>query len=94
MPVGAQVGFEVVLEAQKACPVLVDYILQFHCGEGGTARRKVMKLGQGEVRPDQPLRLVKRYRVPRDATTVKIVPGPHRIEVQVNGSVLGGLISR
>ena len=90
VPVGAQIGFEVVLEADEACAVLVDYIVQFHRGAGCAPRRRVMKLGQGMVRPGEPLRLAKRYRMPRGATTVRIVPGPHRIDVQVNGRVLGG----
>ena len=87
---GAQIAFEVVLEAAETCPVLVDYVLEFHRGAGLVPRRKVMKLGQGVVRPGKPLVLVKRYRVPEAATTVKVVPGPHRVEVQVNGRVLGG----
>jgi len=89
--VGDQIRFDLVLEADQDCPVLVDYILQFHRGAGLVPRRKVMKLGQGMVGSDRPLRMTKRYRVPKDATTVKIVPGPHRIDVQVNGRVLDGV---
>ena len=91
---GESLGFAVVLEsgakAAGKTPVLVDYVLEFHRGPGLAPRRKVMKLGQGLVRPGQGLRLEKRYRLPKEATTVRVVPGPHRLEVQVNGRVLGG----
>ena len=85
---GEQISFAVVLESEETCPVLVDYVLEFHRGEGLPPRTKVMKLGQGVVQPGQPLRLFKRYRVPKGATTVKIVPGPHRVGAQVNGRLL------
>jgi len=85
---GEQLSFEVVLEVDVTCPVLVDYVFEFYRGAGLPPRTKVMKLGQGVVHPARPLRLSKRYRVPKAATTVKIVPGPHSVGVQVNGRVL------
>ncbi|UYV35941.1 hypothetical protein N4R57_12885 [Rhodobacteraceae bacterium D3-12] len=91
VPVGEQITFEVTLSAAERTPVLVDYLLEFHRGQALAPRRKVMKLGQGVVDPGKPLRFTKRYRIPRDATTVKIVPGPHRVSIQVNGQVLGGI---
>ncbi|MDU8929063.1 hypothetical protein RXV86_16840 [Alisedimentitalea sp. MJ-SS2] len=87
---GDQMRFAVTLEADEESPVLVDYVLYFHRGDDGPPRRKVMKLGQAVVRLDRPLRLEKHYRMPRGASTVKVLPGPHRIEIQVNGRVLGG----
>ena len=87
---GEVLEITVGLEADAACPVLVDYVLWFHRGQGAAPRRRVMKLTQAEVAPGQGLRLVKRYRVPKGATTVAVVPGPHRVEIQVNGRILGG----
>ena len=87
---GEVLEITVGLEADAACPVLVDYVLWFHRGQGAAPRRRVMKLAQAEVAPGQGLRLVKRYRVPQGATTVAVVPGPHRVEIQVNGRILGG----
>ncbi|MDQ2091425.1 hypothetical protein [Marimonas arenosa] len=88
---GEPLRFAVVLAADADSPVLVDYVVHFHRGPGQAPRRRVMKLGQAVVQPGQALRLEKRYRLPKAATTVKVVPGPHRLEVQVNGRVLGGV---
>lgn len=88
---GEKIRFDVVLSAPEKTPVLVDYVLEFYRGEAQSPRRKVMKLGQGVVAPDAPLVLHKQYRVPLDATTLKVTPGPHRIEIQVNGRIIGAV---
>ena len=88
---GEVLGFAVSLSAEEPCAVLVDYAIHFHRGAGQAPKRKVMKLGQGRIAPGELLRLEKRYRIPKEATTVQTRPGPHRLEVQVNGRVLGGM---
>lgn len=94
---GERLDFTLTLEADddqedregQGWPVLVDYIIAFH-RPGATPARRVMKLGRGRVSPGDPLTLAKRYRLPKDATTLRLHPGPHRLEIQVNGTVLGG----
>ena len=75
-----------VLTGRQGLPILADYVLHFARPGGGT-RRKVHKLGQGRLDGDGTLRLAKRHRLHGDATTYRLHPGPHRIELQVNGRI-------
>ncbi|PIE14463.1 MAG: hypothetical protein CSA70_01530 [Rhodobacterales bacterium] len=91
VPVGEQLKFAVELVADQESPVLVDYVIHYYRGRnrgGGEMVPRVKKLKTGVVQPGRVLKMTKAYRVPRQATTVKVVPGPHRIGIQVNGRVL------
>lgn len=83
------VTFNVTLESPEALPVLVDYVLHFHRPDGKTGR-KVFKLKQTNLRPNTPLTLTKSHRLKGNASTFTLHPGPHRVEVQVNGRLLDG----
>lgn len=85
--IGDQLRFEIALGCETECPVLVDYII--HYRRAGGLAPKVKKLKQGVIPKGGVLNMVKSYRFPRDATTVKVMPGMHKIEIQVNGRVLG-----
>lgn len=80
---GEVLEFTVVLEADEALPVLVDYRLRF-ARPRGTAE-KVFKLNSGKVTPGMPLRLSKRHLLKANATTYTLHPGRHALIVQVNG---------
>ncbi len=86
---GDTLEFEIVLAAQAPCPVLVDYVIIFP-RPSGRSTAKVFKLTQTHITPEQPVTLRKRHRLKADATTFALVPGQHRIDVQVNGKLLGG----
>ncbi|KIC10070.1 hypothetical protein RA19_13035 [Leisingera sp. ANG-M1] len=73
------------LEGAAGAPVLVDYILHFQ-RSGGKASAKVFKLKQAKLAGGK-LELGKKHKLKGDATTFKLVPGPHRIELMVNGKV-------
>ncbi len=77
--------FSVTLNAPEVRPVLVDYIIHFQ-RPGGKVSAKVHKLKQAVV-TGKPLVLKKKHRLKGNATTFRLVPGAHRIEVQVNGVV-------
>ncbi|MGI9369381.1 MAG: hypothetical protein ACR2O2_11150, partial [Ruegeria sp.] len=70
-------------------PVLVDYIIHFQRPAGKTSA-KVHKLKQA-VLQNGSLSLKKRHKLKGDATTFRLVPGAHRLEIQVNGQVRGGV---
>ena len=74
------------ITTKKALPVLVDYILHFH-RPGRADGRKVFKLKQGKTAPGVALKMGKRHPLKGNATTFRLYPGPHRIELQVNGRV-------
>lgn len=81
--IGETLKFDVVLEADEALPVLVDYRLRF-ARPGGTAE-KVFKLKTGHLSPGRPLRLERRHHLKGNATTYRLHPGRHEITLQVNG---------
>lgn len=84
--IGETMRVEVVLGAQESCAVLVDYVIWFR-RPGGSENAKVHKLGTGTVGPGRTFSLAKRHLFKGDATTYRLVPGPHRVAVQVNGRI-------
>lgn len=81
--IGEALRFDVVLEAEDALPVLVDYRLRFARPKG--AAEKVFKLKSARLEPGQALRLSKRHTLKGNASTYRLHPGRHGIIVQVNG---------
>ncbi|MEL6377202.1 MAG: hypothetical protein AAFQ04_08405 [Pseudomonadota bacterium] len=87
--IGKTLEFKASLSAPEDLPVLVDYILHFH-RPSGKPGRKVFKLKQSNVKAGQKLQLEKVHKLKGNATTFKLHPGPHRIDLQVNGVVVAG----
>jgi len=85
--IGDTIQVEVDLRAPERTPVLVDYVIWFQ-RPGGSVRPKVHKLKQSVIPADQSLSLGKAHRLKGDATTYALVPGPHRVALQVNGRIL------
>ncbi|NVK13903.1 MAG: hypothetical protein HWE35_06945 [Rhodobacteraceae bacterium] len=83
--IGDALEFSAHLEGQAGSPVLVDYILHFQ-RPGGKISAKVFKLKQSKI-SGKLLKLDKCHKLKGNATTFKLVPGPHRIELMVNGKV-------
>ncbi|MGP1355533.1 hypothetical protein [Roseicyclus sp.] len=84
--IGGTARIVATLSAPGAIPVLVDYIVWFR-RPGGRESAKVHKLKTATLRAGQPLRLEKSHRFKGDATTYALVPGPHRVALQVNGRI-------
>jgi 3-methyladenine DNA glycosylase AlkC len=84
--IGDFLAFSCEVFAPRDSPVLVDYVIHFQ-RPGGRFSPKVFKLKQTVARGRAPLTLTKRHRLKGDATTFKLVPGPHRLDIQVNGVV-------
>lgn len=78
------------LSAAKDTPVIVDYVIHFRKANGSLAP-KVFKLKTTKIKSGGQLTLTKSHRFKGDATTFKLHPGAHRLEVQVNGRVLAGM---
>ncbi|WP_170759643.1 hypothetical protein [Ruegeria lacuscaerulensis] len=87
--IGEALEFNVELNGVGAQPVLVDYIIHFQ-RPGGKTSAKVHKLKQASLR-DGKLSLRKKHKLKGDATTFKLVPGTHRLEIQVNGCIRAGI---
>ncbi|WP_136634999.1 hypothetical protein [Pseudooceanicola onchidii] len=89
LPATARIGegfdLSVTLTAAEDLPVLVDYAIGFIRGTG--VRRKVHKLKVAQLTAGKPMTLAKRHKLPADATTYRLNPGPHEVEVVVNGRI-------
>ena len=83
--IGGVLEFVVVISGPACQPILVDYIVHFQ-RPGGKISPKVHKLKQTEL-GDGGLRLSKRHKLKGDASTFRLVPGPHQLDIQVNGRV-------
>ncbi|GAA6190699.1 hypothetical protein [Phaeobacter sp. NW0010-22] len=77
--------FDVTLEGVGEVPVLVDYIIHFQ-RPGGKVSAKVHKLKQTVVKGGA-ITLSKVHKLKGNATTFRLVPGVHRLQIQVNGVV-------
>ena len=86
--IGEAVAIEFTLTAPERTPVMVDYAVH-HAGAKGTRSPKVFKLRRTVLEPEVETTFHREHRI-RQVTTRKIHPGPHLIEVQVNGRVLAG----
>jgi 3-methyladenine DNA glycosylase AlkC len=87
--IGEYLTFSCEVQVPRDTPVLVDYLVHFH-RPAGRDSVKVFKLKQGVARAGAPLKLEKKHKLKGDATTFRLVPGAHRLEIQVNGVVRAG----
>lgn len=84
--IGERVEFTCQITASAKTPVLVDYIVWFRKADGGL-RSKVFKLKMAVVQGQDPLVMKKAHWLKGNATTFRLFPGAHRVELQVNGRV-------
>jgi 3-methyladenine DNA glycosylase AlkC len=84
--IGSVLEFTCRIESVKDAPVLVDYVLWFRKADGGL-RSKVFKLKTGMVKAGTALEMKKSHRLKGNATTFRLFPGAHRVQLQVNGPV-------
>lgn len=87
--IGDTLDIRATLEATSDTRALVDWVFWRRRANGALAA-KVFKLRQVALRAGEPVTLSKSHRLRGDATTFRLYPGPHRIEIQVNGRVIGG----
>ncbi len=86
--IGTALEFTLHLSSPQGLSALVDYVVTFPpATPGAKARRKVHKLTTADLTPYTPLQLTKRHKLPADATTYRLHPGPARVEIQVNGQI-------
>lgn len=90
LPIGGQAQISAVLRSTAAMAqhLVIDYVMHF-AGANGTLRRKVFKLRAVDLAPGATLTLQWTHSF-RQLTTRRHYPGSQRIEVQVNGALLGG----
>ena len=89
--IGEQIALAAALvsEGVSGQRLVVDYVVLF-AGARGAARRKVFKLRTLELAPGERAEL--RWRHSLEQRSVRRhYPGAHRVELQVNGAILGGI---
>ena len=84
--IGEAVTISFTLVAEEETPVMVDYLVH-HAGTKGARSAKVFKLKKVKLSAGKPVLFRREHRI-REVSVRKIYPGPHVIEVQVNGRVL------
>lgn len=74
------------IETQQETAILVDYIMWFRKSDG-SQKPKVFKLKQSVARKNEPFSISKMHHMKGNATTFRLYPGAHAVELQVNGIV-------
>ncbi len=85
--IGQSLSINAQLRSPTSLPILVDYILHFH-RPNGRLGQKVFKLKQASLTANKPLILKKNHPLKGNATTFTLHPGPHRVDLQINGKIL------
>lgn len=91
VPIGDAVEITFTLELVSGPPadVVIDYRVHY-VGALTTRAPKVFKLARRRLEPAQPVTLALRHRF--DHVSIRrIRPGPHTVDLQVNGHVLGSV---
>jgi 3-methyladenine DNA glycosylase AlkC len=83
--IGEGVDFEMEVSCTNDVPVIVDYIITFQRPAGKTSQ-KVFKIRKSQLK-DGKLKINKLHRLKGDATTFKLYPGTHQLQILVNGQV-------
>ena len=88
--IGDAVAFTctVDLDGREPAEAVIDYRVHY-VGTNGLRRPKVFKMARRRLEPGRPVTVTRRHRF-EHVSIRRIVPGRHRIDVQVNGRVLGG----
>ena len=80
---GDELAFAADLTSPVTAPVHAMYVIT-STTRTGARREKVYFLTRATVEANRPLPLTKRHRL-RSTATTKITPGPHTLQIQVNG---------
>lgn len=84
--IGEAVTIEFALTAEQLTPAMVDYRVH-HAGATTVRKPKVFKLKRTVLEPGVATEFHREHSI-REVSVRRIHPGPHLIEVQVNGKVL------
>lgn len=80
-------AFSLRSEASQPQQLIIDYVVH-HVKANGQTSPKVFKLTTKTLAPGEPLLIQKTHAV-KPITTRRYYPGEHRVEIQVNGQIVG-----
>ncbi len=78
-----------VSEGSESQQLMIDYIVHY-VKANGARKPKVFKLAKKTLAPGEEVTLSKRLSF-RPMTTRTYYPGRHRLDIQINGSIIGGM---
>jgi hypothetical protein len=87
VPIGKALAFEVSLEATTDTSLIVDYAIGFVKSNREVAR-KVFKLRKLQMEAGESVTLTKTHPLLGNATTYRLYPGRHTVELLANGTPL------
>jgi len=85
--VGEALVFEVGIEAKEDVKLMVDYLMHFQT-KRGTLSAKVHKLKKFELQKGESVTLQKKHPFKANMTTRTLYSGEHKIELQINGTIV------
>ena len=85
---GGAAEIALTLVTDDDAPLIVDYIIDF-AKPNGTTAPKVFKLKVLDAKAGEPVSVKKKHVFKDNATTFTLHPGLHRLQVQVNGRIVG-----
>ena len=87
--IGGETTIEFALSSARDVRAAIDYVVHYQ-GANGVKAGKVFKLTTRDLVAGTPMTITKRHRFVHTSTR-RIFPGPHIIDIQVNGRVLGSV---
>ncbi|MEV0458147.1 DNA alkylation repair protein [Catellatospora methionotrophica] len=88
LAIGGQVTIAFTLTADSGVRAAVDYVVHY-AGARGPRAPKVFKLTTATLEPGLPRQVTRRHTF-QHVSIRQLYPGPHRVDIQVNGRVLAG----
>lgn len=85
---GLALEFNFTIKATKDKPAVIDYIIYFQNKSGQANSKKVFKLKTVELEKNKKISVAKKHPL-RIMTTRQLYGGEHRVEIQINGGVIG-----
>lgn len=90
--VGEALTFSFIIHSLEAKDVAIDYILHFQSKQGTLSNKKVHKLKAFSAAANCHTEVCKRHVFRPNMTTRQLYAGTHKVEIQVNGSVLAAFL--
>lgn len=86
--IGETLTFTFTLAATQTKEAMIDYIVHFQSKQGTLSNKKIHKLKAIITDTTQPMTFTKRHPFRANMTTRTLYKGAHKVEIQVNGSIL------
>ncbi len=87
LKIGQSLNFQIEIDPQASQDLMIDYIMHFTKANGKQSP-KVFKWSKKTVVEGKTLKLKKAHSF-QDFSTRKHYPGPHAVEIQINGEIMG-----